>query len=142
MIERKGTVVSAQGNLLQVKITAESTCASCGHRGQCNPDQLVEIPLVPNALPGDEVTLSVDGGTLCASACAAYLLPAFAMLVGALAVEGMGYGTGASIVGAFVGLFGGLIGGRLISKYFIDGSVAPSIAHPVPPCSAPRLTGD
>lgn len=134
MIERKATVIATQGEVLQVRIKTESTCGSCGHRSQCSPEKLIEVPRLHDAAPGDEITLGVEGGTLCASACVAYLLPAFTMLVGALSFEAAG--TGASMLGALGGLLVGLVVGRLLAKHFLVGSVAPTIVPTAPGCAA------
>ncbi|MEW6163816.1 MAG: SoxR reducing system RseC family protein [Pseudomonadota bacterium] len=114
MTQRSGHIVAIHGGIATVRVAAPSACASCGSRGACGGERTIELPAPAGVRPGAAVTLAVPDADLLRGALLAYLLPAGAMLAGALALADAG--DLAAAAGALCGLGLGLIALRRFGR--------------------------
>jgi sigma-E factor negative regulatory protein RseC len=131
MIERSGTILSVQDGMATIRVETPSACAGCGSRGACGgKDTMVRLPVAATLHAGDRVTLSMAESALTRGALRAYLLPALAVLLGAVLLAP--FGDAAAAGGALVGLGFGLFVQRILARR----------AACAPPAVTPALTID
>lgn len=124
MIEAKGTVVSVEGALAEVRLD-ETGCGRCHEEGGCGGHNLgamlcrtPRIYRVDNpakAQVGQRVTIVVAEGAVRRSATLAYGLPLFVLLLGAASGQVVSGELGA-IAGAVLGLLSGWGVSRILQR--------------------------
>jgi len=128
MITTRGRVVSIQADEALVRLPAPEGCGKCGSRGGCSGAQERVLRLPAGDLQaGDEVTLATTEGALHRGILAAYVMPALAIIAGAVLGQ-INFGTDeAAVAGAGLGLAAGLLLLRLLGR----GAGAPctAVAH-------------
>lgn len=136
MIHAHGTVIESRRGRARVEMTRPGGCASCGGSGACGcsgggrPTRLwAEDPL--GVAPGDRVVVAVPDGTVFKAGLLVYLVPAAALLAGAVAGNALAPSLGLSedLGAAALGLLA--MGGALAASRFLGGG----------PCAGPRVTG-
>ena len=130
MIEEHAVVVAVEAGIAEVEIQRRSGCNACSARAACGvslldrvlgrrPQRLVLTNKL-DAAQGEEIIIGMPEGALLKAALAAYMLPLFALLGGALIGEQLSYtlngGQALSLLGGLSGLVFGLIGTRLYSR--------------------------
>jgi len=136
MIERSGTILAVQDGVATIRVETPSACASCGSRGACGGKHTtVRLPVAETLRAGDGVTLTLAEGALVRGALRAYLLPAVALLLGAVALSA--FGDLAAVGGALSGLGAGLIAQRILARRATCASPAVS---PAPTFAAPPIS--
>jgi sigma-E factor negative regulatory protein RseC len=136
MIERSGTILAVQDGVATIRVETPSACASCGSRGVCGDKHTtVRLPVAETLRAGDGVTLTLAEGALVRGALRAYLLPAVALLLGAVALSA--FGDLAAVGGALSGLGAGLIAQRILARRATCASPAVS---PAPTFAAPPIS--
>lgn len=130
LLERHGTVVATNPKSMTVRIQPEAACGACSQRSHCHAERLIEIERPADARPGDEVTVGLPSTDLTLAALCAYLLPAAALIVGAVLGE-MLAGTPGSMAGAVIGLLLALALSRWISlRHLHPEPVLTACTHP------------
>jgi sigma-E factor negative regulatory protein RseC len=117
MIVTRGRVVSIRAEEALVSLPAPEGCGKCGSRGGCAGarERIIHLP-AEGLHAGDEVTLTTSEGALHRGVLTAYVMPAVAIIVGAVAGQIL-YGTDeAAVAGAGLGLAAGLVLLRLLGR--------------------------
>jgi len=120
----KTGVVQSVRNGIAVVAVASGGCSSCGEKSGCaigrlsgdKKSSLIEVATSEAVSVGDSVTLSMPQVALHRAALIGYLVPAVALLIGAILGQAFtGTDVGAA-TGALAGLLAGMIPGRMIGK--------------------------
>jgi sigma-E factor negative regulatory protein RseC len=86
MISEQGVIEKIDDQMATVRVRKSSACAHCSSKGSCsisNRDMLVEVQNILNAGEGDTVEISVPEGTFLKLSFLVYLIPIFALMLGA-----------------------------------------------------------
>ena len=135
-VERVGRVVGFDGDQAKVLLEVDSACGSCGSRGSCSSEgkamRVVRMPLPADTKLGDRVSVSTSASSVALAALLGYLLPAAALLVGAIVGASQAEGDIGAVLGAGAGLFVGLLLARLIFHPFSRRGVEPAVCESNP----------
>lgn len=135
MIERSGHILAVNDGVATIRVETPSACASCGSRSACGAKTTtVRLPVPISLCAGDRVTLSLEEEALTRGALRAYLLPAVALLLGALLLAPLGDVAAAG--GAMSGLGLGLVLQRILAR---RSTCAPPAVSPAPTFELPHL---
>ena len=117
MITTRGRVISIEADQALVSLPAPEGCSKCGSKAGCSGAQERVLRLPAGGLhPGDEVTLATTEGALHRGVLTAYVMPALAIIAGAV-VGQINFGTDeAAVAGAGLGLAAGLLLLRLLGR--------------------------
>lgn len=130
MIERPARVIAIHARSIEVEVDAAAACSQCGSRKACHGGQNTqrfELPLQPGLRAGDTVSLAMDVGSLNLAALLAWLLPALALMLGALLGQAL-LGTERAAIGtAAIGLACGLFISRQLAQRYAEPHMLPSI---------------
>lgn len=126
MITTRGRVISIHDGLASVRLPAPEGCGKCGSRGGCGGarERTIQVP-AQGLQAGEEIALSTTAGALHRGVLAAYVMPAVALMAGAVAGQILYGSDGAAVAGAGLGLAAGLLLLRLL------GRGARAACHPV-----------
>lgn len=135
-VERSGTILAIQDGVATIRVAVPAACASCGSRGACGTqDTTVRLPVAAALSAGDSVTLTLAEGALARGVLRAYLLPAVALLLGAVLLAPLGDAAAAG--GALSGLGLGLVAQRILARGS-DARTAPAVS-PAPTFDNPPI---
>lgn len=121
IVEARGKVIAIDDlGIATIRLERQTSCAQCGSRGTCAPDKTTEhtvnLRLTGNARVGEDVTVSTSSASIVFAAFLGYALPAFCLLIGAIAGGTFFGGDGAAVVGAALGVTAGLLGARAVTN--------------------------
>ncbi|QIK37110.1 SoxR reducing system RseC family protein [Caldichromatium japonicum] len=116
MIEEAATVIAVEGEWAQVSAMRQAACGQCGAQGACGTamiarlfpghDSVLRVHNPIGARVGERVALGLATGVMLRLTALAYLMPAAALILGAVLGERLGgpHAGPASILGALSGL--------------------------------------
>lgn len=146
MMEARGRIVAVADGLAEVQVAAVSACGSCrskslcGSAGAAGDGRVLRLAATAAMRPGDEVTLRMAAGAVVSGALLGYLMPALAVLAGAVAGAQLFGSDAAAAAGAGIGLALGLAALRLSSRTILRGRLHPAACRSAPDSSTG--TGD
>lgn len=119
LLKHTGVVQAVHGDRATVAVAAQG-CSGCGKRSACGVGKfageskftLIEIAARPGLRVGENVTLEIEQGAIHRGALLAYLLPALALLGGAITGNQL-----AGDAGAALGALGGLVAGLAFAAW-------------------------
>lgn len=86
-IKERGIIERVEAGIATIRVMRHSACEHCESKGACDifegKEVLVDLPNELNARPGDEVELTVAGGSLLKLSIMVYFIPVLALVVGA-----------------------------------------------------------
>lgn len=136
MMETRGRIVAVADGLAEVQIAAVSACGSCRSKSLCGTaagdGRVLRVAATAAMRPGDEVTLQVAAGTVASGALLGYLMPALAVLAGAVAGAQLFGSDAAAAAGAGIGLALGLAALRLSSRLILRERLHPAACRSAP----------
>ncbi|MBC8535163.1 SoxR reducing system RseC family protein [Feifania hominis] len=119
-MERRGRVLSVQGEIARVVVYQQSACGDgcAGGCGMCAaaPDLTMEVHNTAQAAPGDEVLVELAGRPVAALAALLYLLPLALGFAGYFFAAALGAGEGLSALAALAALVLGFVPAVLVSR--------------------------
>lgn len=130
MIQRPARVIAIHADHMQVAFDPASACGSCGSKKAChngNPERSLQLPVQAGLATGDEILLGIESSSLNLAALLAWLLPAFALLLGAALGQALFGSDLAAILAALGGLTAGLLLARQLARRYADPHMQPSI---------------
>lgn len=130
MIQRPARVIAIHADHMQVAFDPASACGSCGSKKAChsgNPERSLQLPVQAGLAAGDEILLGIESSSLNLAALLAWLLPAFALLLGAALGQALFGSDLAAILAALGGLTAGLLLARQLARRYADPLMQPSI---------------
>lgn len=125
MATQIGVIQHIEGTRAIVAVSVASGCGTCAKRGGCgigagtrgDKSALVDVEASPGLRPGDTVTVCVDDAGLLPAALLGYLLPAVALIAGAVAGHASDGSDGTAAIGALAGLAVGLALPRVLLRH-------------------------
>jgi sigma-E factor negative regulatory protein RseC len=136
MMQTRGRVETIADGIAAVRVEAISACGSCRSKAGCatgaaaSSTRLVQVDATAAMHTGDEITLQMESGTVAGGALFGYLMPALAVLLGAIAGSVLYGSDSAAALGAGAGLVIAIIALRLGSRLLFRRTVRPSVCHP------------
>ena len=134
MLEHRGVVQRvADGKVVVAMETAG--CGSCGHGGSCGvgrmaagrPATLLTLPADGDFRVGETVNIVMPERSLMMLSLLGYLLPAFALLLGAWFGASFGGSDGMTALGAIVGFLAALVIARIAGALLPDMLAPPQV---------------
>ncbi len=86
-ITERGIIERVKADMATIRVMRHSACEHCDSKGACDifegKEVFIDIPNTLNAKIGDEVEISVTGGSLLKLSIMVYFLPVLALVLGA-----------------------------------------------------------
>ena len=123
MIQRPARIVAIHADRMEVAWDPASACGSCGSKEACHgnqAEQRLQLPAQAGLAAGDEILLGIEARALNLAALLAWLLPASALLLGAMLGQTLAGSDLAAILGAGGGLGAGLLLARPLARRYAE----------------------
>lgn len=123
MIQRPARIVAIHAGRMEVAWDPASACGSCGSKKACHgnqAEQRLQLPAQAGLAAGDEILLGIEARALNLAALLAWLLPASALLLGAMLGQTLAGSDLAAILGAGGGLGAGLLLARPLARRYAE----------------------
>ena len=132
----QGQVVAVRDGMAEVQVAVASACGACRAKSVCGSGHVktVRIPVSSGITPGATLSIGMAETDINLAVLIGYLLPAVALLAGAVLLSP--WGDNFAALGAGLGLVAGLVAMHLLQRTRFADRFIPTVTSAETPCAS------